>query len=212
MTRVIVVGAGGHATVVADILFRMRDAGATIDPVACVDDDPSRHGAELLGMRIRGPVDHLSGILHDGVVVAIGDNRIRARLFAALRERGERFCCAIHPAAVVAPGVRLGEGVMVCAGVVVNAATEVGDNVILNTGSTIDHHNRIGPHAHIGPGTHLGGEVTIGEGALVGIGVSILPRRSIGAWTVIGAGAVVTRDVPAGVTAVGVPARILGAE
>jgi sugar O-acyltransferase (sialic acid O-acetyltransferase NeuD family) len=209
VTRVVIVGAGGHATVVADILLRMRDSGAAVEPVACLDDDPSRHGTELLGVVVQGPLDRLAAIAHEAVIVAIGDNRVRSGLFARLRAQGERFASAIHPSAVLAPDVRLGEGIMVCAGVVVNAATEVGDDVILNTGSTIDHHNRIGAHAHIAPGTHLGGEVSVGEGALLGIGVSVLPGRSIGAWTVVGAGGVVTRDVPAQVTAVGVPARVI---
>jgi acetyltransferase-like isoleucine patch superfamily enzyme len=56
---------------------------------------------------------------------------------------------------------------------------------------------------------HLGGEVRIGEGALIGIGAVVLPRVTVGAWSTVGAGAVVTSDVPPGVTVAGVPARPL---
>ena len=78
-----------------------------------------------------------------------------------------------------------------------------------NPGATVDHHAAIGDHVHIAPGVHLGGEVRVGDGALVGIGAVVLPRVSIGAWCTVGAGAIVTRDVPPGVTVAGAPARPL---
>lgn len=98
---------------------------------------------------------------------------------------------------------------MICAGVVVNTGSVIGADVILNTGCTVDHHNRIGDHAHIAPGVHMGGEVEVGEGALVGIGATVMPRKRIGAWSVVGAGTLVTRDVPDGVVVVGAPARVV---
>jgi acetyltransferase-like isoleucine patch superfamily enzyme len=92
---------------------------------------------------------------------------------------------------------------------VVNTGTVIEDNVILNTGCTVDHHNYIGSHAHLAPGAHLGGDVRIGEGALVGIGTTVIPGRRIGDWAVVGAGSVVTRDIPPYTTAVGIPARVI---
>jgi len=71
----------------------------------------------------------------------------------------------------------------------------------------VDHHNTVGDHVHIAPGAHLGGEVTVEEGAMVGIGAVILPGVKVGAWSVVGAGAVVLKDVPREVKVVGVPAR-----
>jgi acetyltransferase-like isoleucine patch superfamily enzyme len=85
----------------------------------------------------------------------------------------------------------------------------VGSNVILNTGCSIDHHNVIGDHAHIAPGARLGGNVTVGQGTLIGIGAIVLPGRHIGAWSVVAAGAVVTKDIPDGVVALGSPARTI---
>ncbi len=96
---------------------------------------------------------------------------------------------------------------MVCAGAVINPGTTLGNNVILNTGCTVDHHNQIGDHVHIAPGAHLGGEVAIEDGVLVGIGATVMPRCRVGAWSVVGAAALVHRDLPGGVTAIGVPAK-----
>jgi sugar O-acyltransferase (sialic acid O-acetyltransferase NeuD family) len=145
---------------------------------------------------------------HDGCVIGIGDNRLRARLFRQLRAQGEQVATVIHPRAVIAPDVTVGAGVVIFAGVVVNTGATIGENVVLNTGCTVDHHNIVADHAHIAPGAHLGGDVRIGEGAFVGIGATVMPQRSVGVWSVVGAGALVHRDVPDRVTAIGVPARV----
>ena len=209
MQRVLILGAGGHAQVVADILMRAHEAGSNCNPIGFLDDNPSLTRTAITGLPVLGTIAQLDEFDHDAIIVAIGDNRTRARLFESVQARGEQIVNAIHPAAVLAPGVRLGEGVMICAGVVVNTGTVIGDNVILNTSCTVDHHNRIGGHAHIAPGVHLGGDVTIGEGTLVGIGATVIPQRTVGAWSVVGAGSVVTKDIPACATAAGAPARVI---
>lgn len=208
--RVLIFGAGGHAQVVADILWRMQEAGIDVSPVGYLDDNPALEGQDFLDLPVLGSVARLPAIPHDAVIVAIGENATRKKLFERLKGQGEQFIIARHPRAVVAPDVPIGPGSMICAGVVVNPGSVIGANVILNTGCTVDHHNRIGDHAHIAPGVHLGGEVAVGEGAFLAIHSSVIPRRSVGAWSMIGAGSVVTKDIPAHVTAVGVPARVMG--
>lgn len=207
--NVLILGAGGHAQVVADILLRMRDAGSEVVPIGFLDDDPGLMGRRYLDLPVLGTLPDLVRTPRDAVLVAIGDNVTRQRIFKQLQEQGERFATACHPRATIAPDVRIGPGSMICAGAIVNTGTTVGANVILNTACTVDHHNWIGDHAHIAPGVHLGGEVTIGEGCFVAIGSSVIPGRTIGRWSMIGVGSAVTRDIPAGVTAVGVPARVV---
>jgi sugar O-acyltransferase (sialic acid O-acetyltransferase NeuD family) len=207
--KIIIIGAGGHGQVVADILLRMKEHNAAIDPIGYLDDDIGLRERCFLNVPVLGSVDQLSAVPHDSVIVALGDNQIREMLFSELLSRGEHMLIARHPMAVIAPDVHIGAGTMICAGVVVNPAANIGCNVILNTGSTIDHHNDIGDHVHIAPGAHLGGEVRIGAGSLVGIGSTVMPGRYVGAHCIVGAGALVQRDLPDGSTAIGVPARIV---
>ena len=207
--RIVILGAGGHAQVIADTLMRAQEVGVAWELVGFLDDDPALAGHQRLGLRILGKLSMLFQIDHSGCVIGIGDNRVRERVFTQLIASRERLISVIHPHATIAPDTRIGVGVVVFAGVVVNTGSVIGNNVVLNTGCTVDHHNIIGSHTHIAPGAHLGGDVKIGEGALSVIGATIMPQRSVGAWATVGAATLVHRDVAPATTVVGVPGRLL---
>ncbi len=209
MERILILGAGGHGQVLADMLMRMRDAGVQVAPLGYLDDAAAMQSQTLLGLPVLGRLADLAQIAHTAIMIAIGDNGTRRDLFDRLRRQGERLIVARHPQTVIAPDVQIGPGTVICAGVIVNPGAVIGANVILNTGCTVDHHNTIGDHAHIAPGVHLGGDVQIGTGALVGIGATVMPQRQVGAWSIVGAGALVYADLPSHAVAVGVPARII---
>lgn len=206
--RIVILGAGGHADVVADILM-VSQSGNAFELVGFLDDDVQLHGVAKTHARVLGSISNLSRIEHDGVAIAIGNNRVRSMLYAHMKDLRETVISAVHPSATISPHAKLAHGVIVCAGVIVGIGAVVGPNVILNTACSVDHHNFIGVHAHIGPGVRLGGHVTVGEGALVGIGAVVMPQRFVGEWSIVGAGALVNRDVVAGTTVIGVPARLL---
>ncbi len=207
--KILIVGAGGHGQVVADILLHMHESHPEIIPTGYVDDDPAIQNLTYLGLEVLGYVSDIPKIEHDAVIIGIGENDIRRRAAQKLLETGARFFTAVHPSAVIAHAVQIGPGSVVCAGVVVNTGSRIGAHTILNTCCSVDHHNEIENYVHIAPGAHLGGNVMVGEGAMVGLGSSVLPQKSIGRWAVVGAGAVVIENVKAAGRAVGNPARLL---
>lgn len=207
--RVVIIGAGGHGQVVADLLMRMNEQSQRLELVGYLDDDPDLWNQHRLGLPVLGAIEQLPRLAHDAVIIAIGDNARRRQIAERLGEMNETLIVGCHPRSVVAPDVTVGRGAMLCANAVVNPGSVIGANVILNTSCSVDHHNQIGDYAHIAPGANLGGEVLVGEGALVGIGAVIMPWRRVGAWSIVGAGALVHEDVPEGATVIGVPARVL---
>lgn len=202
---IIIVGSSGHAKVCIELLQAM---GETV--LCCVG--ASNSAATCLGIPVLEGDHHLARLRTEGqsrAFVALGSNRLRAKLGQHLRELGYELVNAISPHAVISPSARLGVGVAVMAGAVINAEASIGDFAIINTGASIDHDCSIGTAAHLAPQCALAGGVRIGAGAFLGVGCKVIPEITIGDQVTVGAGSVVINTIPPGLTAVGVPARIL---
>lgn len=202
----LIFGAGGHAKVVADIARRCRK-----QIIGFIDNlDSSRAGKKFYGGTILGGMDATKKLRASHtdleVVVAVGDCKARVKIADSLQKAGLSLITLLHPAAVLAPDVKLGKGTIVVAGAILNAGTVIGENVIINTAASVDHDCRVGDGVHIGPGVRLGGNVSIGATSWIGIGAIIKDRISIGKSCVIGAGALVLKDVPDNTVAYGSPA------
>jgi sugar O-acyltransferase (sialic acid O-acetyltransferase NeuD family) len=164
-------------------------------------------GLPILG-DIKDIHQYITKELH--VVLAIGDPESRAKLMREIRKIPNLlFPILIHPRAIIddVSSMRLGKGTVITAGCVLTTNITVGEHVLINLNSTIGHDCVIGEGCCIMPGVNLSGHVTIGDHVLIGTGASVLNNISIGDQTKVGAGAVVTRSLPAGCTAVGVPAK-----
>lgn len=203
--QVIIVGSAGQAKVAIDIIEssgKYRVAGYTSP-----DRRRSLLGKPCLGSDKELPKLYRSGISR--VFIALGDNRKRLALARQARAIGFKLVNAVSPAAYISPSVKLGSGIAVMPGAVINTDSVIKDLAIINTAATVDHDCLIGTACHVAPGCGLAGNVTLGQGVFLGIGCKVIPRVKIGAWTTVGAGAVVVRDLPADRLAVGVPARII---
>lgn len=207
--KIVVVGAGGHARSVCDVLLDegRHEVLGLLDP---------RATQGFLGLPILGGDEQLEALLRagqaQGVHVALGDNRVRMRILQKAVAMGYTAVNAISPHAVVSRFATLGQGVAAMPGAVVGVCAAVGDGCILNTNSSIDHDVRLGGYCHIAPGVAVSGGVTVGEGTFLGVGARVIDGIAIGAWTMVGGGAAVIRDLPDHCTAVGVPARVIKRE
>ena len=199
MDQLLIIGAGGHGRVVADIA---RLTGR-YQHIAFADDaDISSSG----GYPVICKTEEAAQRIGDwDMVVAIGNNAVRKRLSEQLAACGARLATLIHPTAVVAAGVPIGPGSVVMANAVINCGSTVGKGVIVNTAATVDHDNVIGDYVHISPGVHLGGTVTVGNEVWLCIGAAVSNNLSICDGCVIGAGAVVIKNIAEPATYSGVP-------
>ena len=198
---VIIMGAGGHAKVVADIILSSGD-----NLVGFLDDDNTKQGEVIYKeYRVIGKISDSCKYKDKSFVVAIGDNHVRAEIVN--KYDGLMWHVAVHPRAVIADTAKIGSGTVVMAGVVVNPDTTVGRHCILNTACSIDHDNVVGDYVHISPGANLAGTVSVGDYSWICIGATVINDISIVENVVLGAGATVTDDINESGVYVGTPAR-----
>ena len=197
MKRLIIIGAGGHGRVAADIAARNG-----YKEILFLDDDEA---VKLCG---RYPVigkSEMIGNMEGDVFVSIGNPAARKALQDSIED--ERLIRLIHPNAVIGEDVAMGNGTIVMAGAVVNPGSKIGKGCIINTCASVDHDCRLGEYVHVAVGAHVAGHVEIGSGTWIGAGATVSNDIRICGGCIIGAGAAVVRNLDENGTYVGVPAR-----
>lgn len=206
----IIIGSGGHASVVADILLNQDEKIlATVSPDEIKDNSPLKGikrlitDKSLIDTYAPNEVDLINGL------GALPGNDVRFKLFNYFTERGYKFKSVIASSAIIAGGVVLEDGVQIMHGAIVQTNAHISKNCIINTGSVIEHDCIIGCHNHIAPNATLSGGVVTGNKVHVGTGANIIQGLHIGQEAVVGAGCTVTKDVPKGQVIVPAHNRIL---
>lgn len=198
--HVIIIGASGHGTVIADIVLRSGDR-----VLGFLDDNP--HAPQTIcGFPLLGKTTDFVRYPEARFIIAIGNAAIRRRLSQQMSS--VRWYTAIHPAAVISSlNVTIGEGSVIGAGAVVNPGATVGKHCIVNTNAAVEHDCTLGDYVHISVAAALGGTVTIGDESWIGIGACVRNNLTICPGVTVGAGAAVVKNITEPGTYIGVPAR-----
>lgn len=191
----IIIGAGGHAKVVADIALKLD-----YHVLGFLDDFKT---GTVMGLPVLGRLEEIENY-RVPAVIAIGNNGIRSKI--AERYKAD-YAVLIHPSAQIGSDVTVGEGTVIMANAVINASAKIGKHCIINTGAIVEHDNLIGDFVHISPNAALCGTVTVGSGTHIGAGAVVKNDVSITDNTTVGIGAAVTKNIESSGVYVGIPVR-----
>ena len=197
--KLIIIGAGGHGKVIADI---GRKNG--YKEILFLDDyaEQKNIGCYKIVGKSNQFVDYDCDMF-----VAIGNAAVRQKILEKIKAEGKTIATLIHPNAVIGEDVIIGKGTAIMAGTVINSGSVIGEGCIINTCASVDHDNRIGNYVHVSVGAHLAGTVSVEENTWIGIGAVVSNNLSICKDCMIGAGAVVVKDIKQAGVYVGIPAR-----
>lgn len=194
MKKLVILGAGGHGKVVADIAVKNG-----YEEIVFLDDNET----SCAGFSVVGKIEDAAKIKGDKFV-AIGDANLRQKLMEKIKT-----VTLIHLRATISRRVTIGEGTVVMAGAVINSDTKIGKGCIINTSASVDHDCTLDDFVHISVGAHLAGNVRVATRTWLGVSASVINNIAICKECMIGAGAVVVKDINKSGTYVGVPARLL---
>lgn len=210
MKEIVIIGAGGHAKVIIDIILqRKKILNDNLLIKGILDDSFNENEKkDLFGISIIGKINKIlelpSNIYY---IIAIGNNSIRKKI--SENYSNKKFMTLIHPRSIIGEKVTIGTGTVIMAGTIINSYTKIGKHCIINTGSVIEHDSLIENYVHISPNAILCGGVIIGEETWVGAGAIIIQGKKVEKKVIIGAGTIIINNIEEYCKVVGNPARLI---
>ena len=208
MKKLLIVGAGGFGRELYAWASQHPDCGKAWTVVGFLDDNPEalKPFGDFASVRPLTSHQPSADQLH---LVGLGMPVLKEKLVAPLVSAGAEFLTFVHPSAIIGDRVTLGRGVVVCPGAILSVDIDVGEFALVNLNCTIGHDARLGAWTSLSAQCDITGHVRVADRVFLGSRASIIPGKTVGSRATVGAGAVVVTDVPAAVTVVGIPARIL---
>ncbi|UOQ55091.1 acetyltransferase [Hymenobacter cellulosivorans] len=211
LPKLAIFGAGGLGREVLVLARQINEVRPTWELTGFYDDCrptlTDLHGLPYLGdtAALNATTEALQ------VVIAVGNGRSRAAIVGQLTSPLLRFATLVHPAVSLQPyqHIQVGEGCIIGQGCILTTDIRLGRHVLLNLGCTIGHDAVLEDFCSLMPHANVGGEAYLETGVYLGTNATVINQVRIGARTIVGAGAVAVRDLPAGCTAVGVPATVI---
>lgn len=211
MKDLYIIGAGGLGREVAWVVERINAVEKEWNLIGFIDDDLDKQGQIINDLPVVGTVDYLVGHQNAYTVCAIGSPKIKREIIEKLKKNAPQlhYATLIDPSVKMSRFVEIGEGTIICPGCILTVNITIGKQVYLNLDSTVGHDAIIGDYVSIMPSANISGCTDIGEGTEIGTGVQIIQGIKICADTVIGAGAVVVKNIEEAGVYTGVPAKRL---
>jgi sugar O-acyltransferase (sialic acid O-acetyltransferase NeuD family) len=209
MESVVIVGAGGFGREVLEIFNDINKQEKKWDVLGFIDEDKELKGKTINNFSVLGGLNWFENHKDVDCVCAIGEPEAKKKVIDALKKMNVHFCNAIHPSVIMSKFVEFGEDVIICAGTILTVNIKIGNHVIINLNCTIGHDAVIEDYCSLMPTVKISGNNHLYSGTYVGTGATFIHKLSIGAWSTIGAGAVVIKDIPENVVAVGTPAKVI---
>ncbi len=205
MNKIVIIGAGGFGREVEMLISQINNKKKKWDLIGFLDDGVAQ-GTKIGKSKVLGPIQIINNLEDVNFVIAIADTVVKRKVINEINDK-IKPAILIHPSVILGERVIVGEGTILCAGNIITEDIYIGSHVILNLMCTVGHDTVIRDLCSFMPSVNVSGEVVIEQGVFMGVGSKIINRVTIGEFSKIGAGAVVSKDLPANCTAVGVPAK-----
>lgn len=208
MKKIIIIGVGGFGREVAWLIERINKVQPTYKLMGYVDDNVELQGTMIDSYPVLGDCDWLNNQKEEMYAVcAIGNAKVRRLVINKLDN--VKFETIIDPKVEMSDKVSIGEGAIICAGTIITVGINIGNHVIINLDCTIGHDAILKDYVTLYPSVNVSGNTVLGECVEMGTGSQIIQGLEVVSETIIGAGAVVVKDVTESGTYVGMPVRKL---
>lgn len=209
MKDLVIFGASGFGREVAWAVERINQYNPTWNLLGFFDDDENVQGTEINGYKVLGKTEDVINFPDVYFVCAVGASRVREKIITKLKAVNPyiKFATIIDPSVEMSDKVMIGEGTIICAHTIITVNVEIGDHVIINLDCTVGHDAVLHDYVTLYPSVNVSGMTNIGKGSELGTGMQIIQGKMIADYSIIGAGAVVIKDIIETGIYIGAPAK-----
>ncbi|NMH25332.1 acetyltransferase [Flavobacterium solisilvae] len=206
----ILVGAKGFAKEVLEVLHQLNQLDHLVFYDDVNEDTPHLLYEQFPVLKTKEAAAHYFKTVDNRFTIGVGNPVLRKKLVVKFEAIGGVFTSTISPNAHIGHfGNCIDDGCNIMTNALISNNVKIGKGALIYFNTIITHDTIIKDFVEISPGATLLGNCNIGNYSQIGSNATILPKVSIGENVIVGAGSVVTKDVPDNCLVVGIPAKII---